>query len=97
VTQLRIVRAPALADIYGALSLEEIRGFPAQRLPIGAVLSAFIVIERQGWNSGASSDVLDRQGTVRGRIAERLGFGFTVENAHYGVYRIWSRLWLDPQ
>jgi hypothetical protein len=30
-------------------------------------------------------------------MAERLGFGFTVENAHYGVYRVWSRLWLDPQ
>lgn len=95
VTQLRIVRAPALVDIYGALSLEEMRRFPAQRLPIGEALRAFIIAEQQSRNSRTNSDVLE--GAVRGRIAERLGFGFTVENAHYGIYRIWSRSWLDPQ
>ena len=97
VTQLRLVRTPALVGIYRALSLEEMRRFPAQRLAIGTLVSAFITLEQQDWNMGASSDVLDRQGAVRGRMAERLGFGFTVENAHYGVYRVWSRLWLDPQ
>ncbi|MGE0117193.1 MAG: hypothetical protein AB7S71_10200 [Dongiaceae bacterium] len=97
VTQLRLVRAPALAGIYCALSLEEMRRFPAQRLAIGALVAAFITLEQQNWDSGASSDLFDRQGTVRGRMAERLGFGFTIENPHYGVYRAWSRLWLDPQ
>jgi hypothetical protein len=31
------------------------------------------------------------------RIQQALAFGFMVENAHYGVYRIWSRVWLLPQ
>jgi hypothetical protein len=28
------------------------------------------------------------------RAKESLAFGFMVENAYYGVYRIWSRAWL---
>jgi hypothetical protein len=96
-TQLRLVRSAALVSIYGALSLEEMRSFPAQRLPIGDLLPAFIAAERDDWEQGASPGVLRGLGTLGSQVAETLGFGFMVENAHYGVYRMWSRIWLKPR
>jgi hypothetical protein len=96
-TQLRLVRAAALVGIYGALSLEEMRSFPAQRLSIGDLLPAFIAAERERWSQEISPGVLRGLGTLGSQVAETLGFAAMVENAHYGVYRLWSRVWLKPR
>jgi len=96
-TQLRLVRTAALVSIYGALSLEEMRSFPAQSLTIGDLLPAFIGAERNVWEQGRSPGVLRGLGTLGSQVAETLGFGFMVENAHYGVYRVWSRVLLKAR
>ena len=94
-TQLRLVRAPALVGIYQALSPDETRLFPDQRLTIGELVPAFIADEQQRWSTRpAQPSTADPSGP---RVQQALAFGFMVENAHYGVYRIWSRVWLLPQ
>jgi hypothetical protein len=94
-TQLRLIRVPALVGIYQALSPDETRLFPDQRMTIGELVPAFITDERQRWSvrpvQPATTDPDEP------RIQQALAFGFMVENAHYGVYRIWSRVWLLPQ
>jgi hypothetical protein len=96
-TQLRLVRSAALSELYGALSRHELPTFPAQRLTIGELLPAFVAAERVAWETGASSYHVSQVGPLRSQVAPALGFGFMVENAPYGVYRIWSRPWLDPR
>lgn len=91
VTQLRIVSCAALVGLFGALTLDEMRFFPQQRLTIGELLPAFISSERADWES-------NREPALRVRWPEGgpgpgLGFGIMVENAHFGVVRIFSRLW----
>jgi hypothetical protein len=94
-TQLRLIRVPALVAIYQALSPDETRLFPDQRMAIGELVPAFIADERQRWSARpvqAATNDPDEP-----RFQQALAFGFMVENAHYGVYRIWSRAWLLPQ
>jgi hypothetical protein len=94
-TQLRLIRVPALAAIYQALSPDEIRLFPDQRLTIGELVPAFIADEQQRWSARPlQPSPVD---PAEPRVMQALAFGFMVENAHYGVYRIWSRVWLLPQ
>lgn len=94
-TQLRLVRVPALVGIYQALSPDEMRLFPDQRLTIGELVPAFVADEQQRWRA---KPVQPPEGDpVEAHIQPSLAFGFLVENAHYGVYRIWSRVWLLPQ
>ncbi|HUL08792.1 MAG TPA: hypothetical protein VLV76_20860 [Candidatus Acidoferrum sp.] len=94
--QLRLIRVPALVAVYQALSPDEMRLFPDQRLTIGEVIPAFIADERQRWDAPPlPQPSTDEPGAPR--LQQALAFGFLVENAHYGVYRIWSRVWLVPQ
>ena len=93
-TQLRLIRLPALVGIYQALSPDEARLFPDQRVTIGELVPAFIADERQRWSARPAQPPADPDGP---RTQQALAFGFMVENAHYGVYRIWSRVWLLPQ
>jgi len=93
-TQLRIIRVPALVAIYQALSPDETRQFPNQRLTIGELVPAFIADERQRWYARPAQPAA---APGEPRVQQALAFGFLVENAHYGVYRIWSRVWLLPQ
>jgi len=65
-----------------------------QRLTIGELVSAFVVDERQRWSTRPAQPPADDPGEPR--VEQALAFGFMVENAHYGVYRIWSRVWLLP-
>ncbi len=94
-TQLRVIRAPALLGIYQALSPDETRLFPDQRLTIGELIPAFIADEGRRWSARPAQPPTADPGEPRFQPA--LAFGFMVENAHYGVYRIWSRVWLLPQ
>lgn len=94
-TQLRLIRVPALVGIYHALSPDETRLFPDQRLTIGELVPAFVAGERRHWSARPAQSSTAEPGEPR--LQQALGFGFMVENAHYGVYRIWSRVWLLPQ
>jgi hypothetical protein len=93
-TQLRLIRVPALIGVYQALSPDETRLFPDQRLTIGELVPAFIADERQRWDARPIQPTAE---PGEARVQRALAFGFLVENAHYGVYRIWSRVWLLPQ
>jgi hypothetical protein len=93
-TQLRIVRRVALAALYDALSEAELRAFPRQRLTVGAVMGKFIETEQQRWGTGLSPKLAERFGNQGRRLRATLAFGLMIENAFYGVYRLWSRAWL---
>jgi hypothetical protein len=58
---------------------------------------AFISAERDGWDQEASPGLLRGLGTLGSQVGETLGFGLMVENGHYGIYRMWSRVWLKPR
>ena len=93
-TQLRLIRVPALVGIYQALSPDETRQFPDQQLTIGELVPAFVADERQRWSTRPAQPPTTDPSEPR--VQQSLAFGFMVENAHYGVYRIWSRVWLLP-
>jgi hypothetical protein len=94
VTQLRIVRRVALAALYDALSEPELRSFPKQPLMVGELIGKFIETEQQNWGTGLSPKLRERLGRRNQRFRATLAFGLMVENAFYGVYRVWSRAWL---
>lgn len=94
VTQLRIVSSAALVGLFGAISLDEMRFFPQQRLTAGELLLAFVNAERGDWE--ADRDSASRVRWSRSGGAPTLGFGLMIENAHFGVLRIFSRLWHQP-
>jgi hypothetical protein len=93
-TQLRIVRRVALAALYDALSETELRSFQHQPLSVGALMGKFIETEQQQWGTGLSSKLSERFGNPGQRFRATLAFGLMIENAFYGVYRLWSRAWL---
>lgn len=93
-TQLRIVRRVALAALYDALSEAELRSFPPQQLSVGALIGKFIETEQQRWGTGLSPQLSERFGNPSQRFRATLAFGIMIENAFYGVYRLWSRAWL---
>jgi hypothetical protein len=94
-TQLRLIRVPALVGLYQALSPDETRLFPDQRLTIGELVPAFVADERRRWDARPPQP--SASGPGEPRLQQALAFGFLVENAHYGVYRVWSRVWLVPE
>jgi hypothetical protein len=93
-TQLRIVRRVALAALYDALSEAELRAFSGQELTVGALIDKFIETEQQHWGAGLSPKLSERFGNPGQRFRATLAFGLMIENAFYGVYRLWSRAWL---
>ena len=93
-TQLRIVRRVALAALYDALSEAELRSFQQQPLTVGALIGKFIETEQQRWGTGLSPKLSECFGNPGQRFRATLAFGLMIENAFYGVYRLWSRAWL---
>jgi hypothetical protein len=93
-TQLRIARRVALIALYDALTEEEVRAFPRQRLTVGELARKFIECEQQQWGTGLSAKLRSHLGRAGDRFNATLAFGIMVENAFYGVYRLWSRAWL---
>jgi hypothetical protein len=94
---VRIVRRVALAALYDALSEADLRSFPPQRLTVGALIGKFIETEQQRWGTDLSPQLCERFGNPGQRFRATLAFGLMIENAFYGVYRLWSRAWLVPQ
>lgn len=93
-TQLRIVRRVALSALYDALSETELRSFPRQPLTVGGLMGKFIETEQQIWGTGISPKLEELFSTPKQRFRAALSFGLMIENAFYGVYRLWSRAWL---
>jgi hypothetical protein len=96
-TQVRIVRRVAMVALYDALSEAELQAFPQQKLTVGGLIGKFIETEQQRWGTSLSPQLSKRFGNPGQRFRATLAFGFMIENAFCGVYRIWSRAWLLPQ
>ena len=65
-----------------------------QPIDVAALIAAFIAAQKNIWGDGMSATLA---GTLNGDgdwAREKLAFGFMVENAYNGVYRLWSRPWL---
>jgi hypothetical protein len=92
--QLRIVTRFALAGIFHAEIEGEATPLSTQRLTIGELVWAFLEDQREVWGPGMSPQLRGTAGGDGDWAKEALAFGFMVENATYGVYRIWSRAWL---
>lgn len=90
-TQIRIVVAEALGALFDAAFAPE---FVQQELTIGAAFATFVAAERERWGTGMSPALRGSFGGDGDWAKESLCFGFMVENAYHGVYRMWSRAWL---
>lgn len=97
VTQMRLVRVPALIAMYHALTLDEGRSFRDQRLTIGDLVPAFIAAEQEAWRTQSRERLASALDPSGPSVKPSLAFGVAIENVHYGIYRIWSRIWLLPQ
>ena len=87
IAQLRIVSAFALRAYFEEISRNEMNNFPRQEMDVMNLIWKFVEGERKVWNAKRPSDI------NRAVVREELGFGFAVENSHYGIYRIWSRIY----
>jgi|SRR5579871_484677 len=92
--QMRIVSRFALSSHFDALTSEEYETFPEQKLALEALVWKFIENQIQEWGTDNSSPLEGLLGGDGDWAREKLAFGFLVENAYYGIYRIWSRAWL---
>ena len=90
--QIRIVDFRAM-NLFGAVP--DPGDAPWQQpIDIAGLIAAFIAAQKSIWGDGMSSALA---GTLNGDgdwAREKLAFGFMVENAYNGVYRLWSRPWL---
>jgi hypothetical protein len=93
VEQLRIVAKGAVEGLFGASTLNEGAELTKQTLSVDEALWAFVESQRKRYEE----DSWALQGLMGGDgdwAKERLAFGMMVENAYWGVCRIWSRAWL---
>jgi hypothetical protein len=92
VEQLRIVSRLTLPGLFGAALNDETMPLVRQALTVGDALWAFIENQERTWGApGALGGAMGGDGDW---AKESLGYGFMVENAYFGVYRIWGRAWL---
>ncbi len=90
-TQIRLVVPAALGTLFDAAFAPEL---VTQQLAIGAAFATFVAAERARWGTGMSPALRGSFGGDGDWAKESLCFGFMVENAYHGVYRMWSRAWL---
>ena len=71
--------------------------FPEQPLSLRDLICGFVANQREEWDSLPEYvRVRDYFGGHQfSGVREELGFGFMVEDVHYGICRIWSRAWLN--
>ena len=91
--QIRLISNFALKYRFDTLHGDEYNQFPPQTLTLGEVLWGFIEDERARVQSGELS-IYGSMGGDGDDAYEALSFGFMLEDACHGVYRIWSRAWL---
>jgi hypothetical protein len=90
--QIRIVDFGAM-NLFGAIPDPNDQPW-TQSLTVGELIVAFIGAQQTIWGSGMSSELRGTLGGDGDWAREKLAFGFMVENASNGVYRLWSRPWL---
>jgi hypothetical protein len=94
IVQVRLVSRWALAGIFRASTDGDAGSLVAQTLTVGDALWAFVEDQQQRWGTGMGGELSGTMGGDGDWAKEALAFGFMVENAHHGVYRLWSRAWL---
>lgn len=88
--QMRIISFDALRHFYRA----DTTSLTRQSLNAGEALARFIDWQTDKWEGGGSASLAGCLGGDGDWAKERLAFGAMIENAYWGVYRIWSRAWL---
>lgn len=89
--QMRIVSHGALAHFFRADST----GLAPQANDAGAAVVRFLEWQNEKWGHGDGRQAL--AGLLGGDgdwAKEQLAFGAMIENAYWGIYRVWSRAWL---
>jgi hypothetical protein len=92
-TQMRLISGHGLEFLFRIPDKPETRPLREQKLNIGDAIWKFIETFRGEYLEGRY-DVRGSLGGDDDWAKERLAFGFMVENAYHGVYRIWTRSWL---
>ncbi|MBY0228774.1 MAG: hypothetical protein K2W96_05790 [Gemmataceae bacterium] len=90
-TAMRIVSPFAMRFMFGAV--EDDSEVPEQPLAPAGLVCRFIEHFREEYAQGR----YDVRGALDGDgdwARESLAFGFMVENAYHGVWRVWTRAWL---
>ena len=93
--QVRIMRKFALEFAFRLR--DEAAAIATQPVSVGEVIAQFLLDQRAKWNAPKESTwdlrITGAFGGDRDWADESLCFGFMVENAYYGIYRLWSRAW----
>jgi hypothetical protein len=93
--QARIIQRGTLRRTYGAGPDADALG--PQSSTVGDFIQQFMAEQKKKWNQPPYAFSPAMYGMFGGDgdyAKEELCFGFMVENAYLGVYRIWSRAWL---
>jgi hypothetical protein len=85
---LRVLEVPRDTRHYAAFLQE------SQDPPTGTLIWRFIAEEERRYGLHGTEGLYGTFGGDGDRAKEELCFGFLIENADLGVYRIWSRGWL---
>lgn len=94
IEQMRIVSFAALTSLF---DIDEKKMPEPQELSLKEAVRGFVDAQADKWNEPGriySSKIAGMMGGDGDWAKESLAFGFHVENAYWGVYRIWSRAWL---
>ena len=94
IRQLRLVCREALVEAFGSLSAEQAATAPDRDDSLGEALHLFVEQEEARFGTSMCPDLYGSLGGDGDWAKEALCFGFMVEEARLGVYRIWSRPWL---
>ena len=87
---MRIFRPRALA----AIDRKAAEGVSEQPVTTGTLIWRFIAEEERRYGPDGTERIYGTFGGDGDGAKEELCFGFLIENADLGVYRIWSRAWL---
>ena len=63
----------------------------SQKLTLQEAINTFLADQQERYRPGDLDGCLGGDGDW---AKERLAFGFMVENAYWGIWRVWSRAWL---
>lgn len=89
--QARLILPSTLYSMFGAKPPGSGQDLVTQPFDIEEFVWRFLENERRRWKGMEISGCMGGDGDW---AKERLAFGFMVENAYNGVYRVWSRAWL---
>ncbi len=92
-TQMRLIAGHGLEFLFRVPDKQETRPLRQQQLTLGDAIWKFVETFR-GENAEGRYSVRGALGGDGDWAKEQLAFGFMVENAYHGVYRIWTRAWL---